>query len=80
MDSALKLQTTVLPGHRIDVSSPDLPEGSPVELIVLVPTETPRPRRSVLEVLDSLPPGPRLFKDADEVDRYLQLERDSWDR
>lgn len=34
MQAALKLQTTVLPGHRIEVSTPDLPEGLSVELII----------------------------------------------
>jgi len=34
MQSALRLSTTVLPGHRIEITSPELPEGACVELIV----------------------------------------------
>lgn len=34
MNTALRLNTTVLPGHRIEVVAPELPEGAQVELIV----------------------------------------------
>jgi hypothetical protein len=34
MQAALKLNTVVLPGHRIEVATPDIPEGANVELIV----------------------------------------------
>ena len=34
MQAALKLHTIVLPGHRIEVAAPDIPEGANVELIV----------------------------------------------
>ena len=37
-------------------------------------------RRSVLDLLDTLPAGGRLLKSPAEVDAYLQEERDSWDR
>lgn len=36
MQPALRLETTVLPGNRIEVSAPELPEGARVEVIVLV--------------------------------------------
>ena len=59
MQTTLRLETTVLPGHRLEVSSPELPEGARVEVIVVLP-EKPAPRfGSVLEFLESLPPGPR---------------------
>ncbi len=35
MQTALRLQTTVLPGQRIEVSAPELLEGDTVELIIL---------------------------------------------
>ena len=37
MRSALKLKTTILPGHRIEVTSPELPETGEVELIIVLP-------------------------------------------
>ena len=43
MQTALHLHTTVLPGRRIEVTDPALPEGSRVELIILLPPETSEP-------------------------------------
>jgi len=41
MQSALRLQTVVLSGGRIEVTAPELPEGGQIELIILVPEHTP---------------------------------------
>jgi hypothetical protein len=80
MQSALRLETTVLPGHRLEISAPELPEGAKVEVIVILP-ETPQPHRiSVLEFLESLPPGPRAFPTWEEYEKHLQEEKDAWDR
>lgn len=79
MQTALRMETTVLPGHRLEISAPELPEGVKVEVIVVLPESSP-PRRSMLEFLATLPPGPLLFKTPEEADRYLQEERDSWER
>jgi hypothetical protein len=76
------METTVLPGHRLEISDPELPEGAKVEVIVVLP-ETPRPERvSVLEFLESLPPGPspRCFPTWEEYERHLREEKDSWER
>jgi hypothetical protein len=37
MQTALRIETTVLPGHRLEISSPELPEGARVEVIVVSP-------------------------------------------
>jgi hypothetical protein len=79
MQSALRLEATVLPGHRLEISAPELPEGARVEVIVVLPLPPPR-RQSMLEFLATLPPGPLLFKTPEEANRYIQEERDSWDR
>jgi hypothetical protein len=80
MQTALRLETTVLPGHRLEISAPELPEGARVEVIVVLPAEPPRQHQSMLDLLATLPPGPLLFKTPEEVNRYLQEERDSWER
>lgn len=80
MRSMLRLETTVLPGHRLEVSDPELPEGARVEVIVVLP-ELPKQRRtSMLEFLESLPPGPRAFPTWEEYERHLREEKDSWER
>jgi hypothetical protein len=43
MQTALRLHTTVLPGRRIEVTDPELPEGSRVEVIILFPADTSAP-------------------------------------
>ena len=80
MQTALRMQTTVLPGHRLEVTAPELPEGAEVELIVVLPEKPAPVRRSMLEFLATLPPGPLLFKTPEDANRYLQEERDSWER
>ena len=42
MQTALKLQTTILPGGRIEVTTPEFVEGQTVELIIL--TRNPKYR------------------------------------
>jgi len=37
MQTALKLNTTVLEGHRIEITDPELPEGAEVEVVVTLP-------------------------------------------
>ncbi len=80
MQTTLRVQTIVLPGHRLEVSAPELPEGAKVEVIVVLPEDLQPRFRSALEFLQSLPPGPRAFKSWDEYERHLQEERNSWER
>jgi hypothetical protein len=83
MNAALHIKTTVLPGKRIEISAPELPEGEAVDLFLVLPQESASPaesqRPSALDIIASLQ-GHRLFQTPEEVDQYLQQERDSWDR
>lgn len=78
MRSALHIKTTILPGHRIEISIPELPVGETVEVHIM-PKLSSLAHRSAIEVLEETP-GQRLFKTSAEADRYLQEERDSWER
>jgi hypothetical protein len=80
MQAALKLETTVLPGHRLEISDPQLPEGARVEVIVVLPEKRQAGFASALDFLESLPAGPRAFKTWEEYEQHLKEERDSWDR
>ena len=77
MQQALRVQTTILPGGRIEISDSDFAAGEEVEVIVLFPGREAA-KRSVVDVLESSP-GHHLFKSAEEVDAYLQEERDAWE-
>ena len=80
MQTAFRLETTILPGHRLEISAPELPEGAKVEVIVVLP-EKPQPQfASALEFLESLPPGPRAFPTWEEYEKFLQEEKDAWER
>ncbi|HKI32075.1 MAG TPA: hypothetical protein VKA46_09415 [Gemmataceae bacterium] len=80
MQTALRLETTILPGHRLEISDPELPEGVKVEVIVVLPEEPATARRSMLEFLATLPPGPLLFRTPEDANRHVREERDSWER
>ena len=80
MQNALRMETTVLPGHRLEISDPELPEGAKVEVIVVLPQKQERRRISMLEFLETLPPGPRAFPTWEEYERHLQEEKNAWER
>jgi hypothetical protein len=75
------VKTRVLPGNRIEVAAEGLREGEDVEVTLesLAPAAQ-KSRRGILDLIDSLPPGPRSANTWEEVQRRLREERDSWDR
>ncbi len=82
MQTALRMETTILPGHRLEISAPELPEGAKVEVIVVLPEKPERQKTSMVEFLESLPPGssPRCFPTWEEYERHLREEKDAWQR
>ena len=79
MQSALRLTARVKPGNKIEITVPELTEGDSVEIILMLPEKFVASRPSALDIIRSLK-GHRLFQSPDEVDCYLQRERNSWDR
>lgn len=79
MQAALRLTAEVQPGGRIEVVDAQLPVGTPVEVIVLLPQVVVTPRRSILAVLADAP-GHLAFQTAEEVDAYLRSEHDAWEK
>lgn len=76
MTMPLQVQTTILPGHRIEIQAPELPEGCTATVIVFV-DEAPLPKRRLRDILADYPGG-QLFRSAEEVDDYLRAEREAW--
>ena len=72
------IETIVLPGGRIEISSPDLKPGQKAKVWIALEDEQ-EPKRSALDILAEAS-GHRLFQTAEEVDRYIREERDSWER
>ncbi len=75
--AALRVETKVLPGGRIEITEPSLPTGEPVEVIVLRQSKSVQGRRSVIDILAEAP-GHRQFKTAEDVEAYLQDEHNAW--
>ena len=81
MQAALRIQTKVLKGGRIEVIAPQFSIGELVDIIILplADTEFSGERRSVLEISDEVN-GHHAFRNAEEADRYLAEERSLWER
>ena len=79
--TALHTTVRVQSGNKIEITAPELHEGQDVDVFLIPrPSETP-PRPSVLEFLDSLPPGSSSVPEHwMQVERQFQEERDAWDR
>ena len=77
MQKALHIRTTVQPGGKVEIVSPELEAGQAVDVVV---THEPGVKgRSIMEILNSGPER-RLFRTAEEVKEYLASEKASWDR
>lgn len=79
MQPSLHIKTHVLPGNKLEIEIPEAAIGDAVDVFVILPEKPKPPRRSAIDILNELP-GQRLFKTPEEVDKYLEEERDSWDR
>lgn len=79
METAIRIRTSVLPGHRVEIVSPQLPEGTAVEVIVLLPD--PAERTSLYEWLAAGSPAskPRSADSWEQYDQLIQEERSQWD-
>jgi hypothetical protein len=78
--TALHTTARVQPGNRIEITAPELKEGQDVDVFVIAHLSNSQPKPSILELLDSFPPGPRSAPNWDEIERRFQEERDAWDR
>jgi len=80
MQAALRMTTRVLPGSRVEVVAPELREGESVEVRLVVNRSSESPSRSMFELTDSLPPGPRSAASWEEIERSFQEERKEWEQ
>ena len=92
MQTAIKINTRVLAGNRVEFTSPELVEGEYLELIV----QKRSPVQSVsakidenhqdhkyipmLDLMASLPPSTLTMEDWARIERKIREDKDSWDR
>ena len=56
MQTTVHQETTVLPGNRVEIYAPQLPEGAKVEVTVVLAQQPTPAFGSAHEFLQSLPP------------------------
>lgn len=78
MQSALHLKTQVLPGNKIEIQSDNLKIGDTVDVFVITEKELNQKQNSIQDILQGLE-GQEIFKTSQEVDEYLQRERETWE-
>jgi hypothetical protein len=74
---ALRVQVTVGRNGHIDVPPVELPEGTEAELVLWVRTAKPaQDPHSIMNLFGCLK---GTYGTAEEIDAYINPERDSWD-
>jgi len=79
MTAPIQIETTVTPEGKIELTLPELIPGQRVRVTVELVEALEEPKRHAIDILREAS-GHRLFKTAEEVDAYINEERDSWDR
>ncbi|MCX6644809.1 MAG: hypothetical protein NTY09_00395 [bacterium] len=76
MVHALRKKVTVKPGGIVELRSRELVPGSIVEVIVIQEKQSPKG----IDLTRLIGVGRGIFSTVEEVDEFIQGERDSWDR
>jgi hypothetical protein len=79
MSTAIQREATVTPAGTIEIAVPELQPGQRVHVSIEPDTTEHVEKRPAIEILREAR-GHQLFKTAEEVDAYINEERDSWDR
>jgi hypothetical protein len=84
MQSALRIETKVLPGNKIEINLPEdttsTSVGQTIEVIVLLPEQKPiLESQSILKLLEKIHSQRPVGRSVEQIDRDLQAERDAWD-
>ena len=78
VQTIVRVMAIVQPEGQITITDPALRIGKEVEVLILLPDQSPEPKLSILDILERVDDH-RLFKSAEEVEQYIREERESWD-
>lgn len=78
MQPALHITTQVLPGNKIEIQVLEAEEGDTVDVFVVLPEKPESKRLSVVELIEQSR-SRHAFRTAEDIDKQLQEERESWD-
>lgn len=73
----IRMKTKVLPGGKIEISVPELLAGQEVTIVVTGEDTTLIEQDHVIDLLKTVA-GHQLFSTTEEVDTYINDERESW--
>ncbi|MGF1990428.1 MAG: hypothetical protein RMY62_021510 [Nostoc sp. ZfuVER08] len=83
MQSALRIETKVLPGNKIEITLPadtlSTSVGQTIEVIVLIPQKTILEEQSIIHLLEEIHKQRPVGRSVEEINRDLEAERDAWD-
>ncbi|BAY76826.1 hypothetical protein NIES25_32840 [Nostoc linckia NIES-25] len=81
MQSALRIETKVLPGNKIEITLPDdtlsTSVGQTIEVIVLIPQKTTLEGQSIIHLLEEIHKQRPVGRSVEEINRDLEAERDA---
>jgi len=78
MATQVCVRTVVLPGGKIEISTPELILERRATVVVMIEDNETIEQAHVIDILKMLP-GHRLYQSAEEVDTYIREERDAWE-
>lgn len=76
MINEIRQKAIVKPGGVVEISSPELPLGATVEVIVLLESPSKKPEKSLTSFIGTARGN---FATPQEVDRFIRKERDTWE-
>ncbi|NEU84472.1 hypothetical protein [Nostoc sp. UIC 10630] len=76
MLNGLRQQAIVKPGGVVEISSPELPAGATVEVIVLLESPSKHSEKPLTSFIGSAKGS---FATPEEVDKFIRQERDAWE-
>ncbi|MDZ8139215.1 MAG: hypothetical protein RM049_28690 [Nostoc sp. DedQUE04] len=83
MQSALRIETKVLPGNKIEITLPDdtlsTSVGQTIEVIVLIPQKTILEGQSIIHLLEEIHKQRPVGRSVEEINQDLEAERDAWE-
>ncbi|AFY72057.1 hypothetical protein Pse7367_3834 (plasmid) [Thalassoporum mexicanum PCC 7367] len=80
MQTAIHVKTKVLPGNRVEITLPAHTTAKMVDVFVVLPEQLLEETQtlSILEIIENVR-GKIKYRSAEDIDRQIQAERDSWD-
>ena len=78
MAMEVRVKTVVLPGGKIEMSTPELIPGRRATVAVTIEDNETIEQTHDIDILKT-PPGHRLYQIAEQVDAYIREERDVWE-